>query len=118
MADKSFPLFTVLSVATGHSWGGSFSDIHECAEHVMGHPIWTHEFASAPLWEEMRRRVLASHPCLADVTPDTYPTSNDNLGERLAPQVARFGETLTIPAGIGERVIVVSTPTPPAKGEE
>ncbi len=26
---------------------GSFSDFHEYAEKLMGHPIWTHQFGSA-----------------------------------------------------------------------
>lgn len=127
---KSFPLPAVLGIVTARLWG-PFGDIHECAEHVMGHPIWPHEFASVPLWDEMRRRVLLAHPGLADVSPDVYPTSQENLAERLAPWAARFGETLALPKGTTERtrspldtlaamlaaddaeVIVISTPTPP-----
>lgn len=131
MSTKSFPLTAVLGLATGRSWG-PFSEIHEAAEHVMGHPIWTHEFASEALFAEMRRRVIAAHPGLADVGPDACPTSNDDLAERLAVQVARFGATLDLPLGgdvrtkspmetavemVGaERVVVVATPTPTTGG--
>ena len=63
---KTFPLSAFLSLVTGRSWG-EFHEMHGLAEHVMGHPIWTHEFASEKLWTEMRARVLAAHPTLAGV---------------------------------------------------
>lgn len=93
-----FPLAAVLGITTGVAWG-PFSDVHALAEHVMGHPIWTHEFASKPLWEEMRRRVLVAYPWLAAIDSADFPTSEADCADRLAAQVARFGGALLIPAG-------------------
>jgi hypothetical protein len=33
---------------------GPFSAIHEYAEEVLGRPIWTHEFASRQVMEELK----------------------------------------------------------------
>ena len=33
---------------------GPFSDIHGYAEKVLGRPVWTHQFASEALSEELR----------------------------------------------------------------
>lgn len=33
---------------------GPFSDIHEYAEKKLGRPIFTHEFAWAGVWEELK----------------------------------------------------------------
>ena len=96
---KTFPLRAVLGIITARSWGGSFGDVHECAEHVMGHPVWTHEFASEPLWAEMRRRVLAVRADLADITEEQIPSSKENLTARMDAAIARFGATVDLPSG-------------------
>ncbi len=33
---------------------GSFSDFHEYAEKVMGRPVWTHEFASREVCDQLK----------------------------------------------------------------
>lgn len=99
MSHRSFATHAVLGVVTERMWGGSFGDVHECAEHVMGHSIWTHEFASQPLWDEMRRRVLAAHPQPAGIDEADIPDSPGNAPERLARVVARFGATIDLPRG-------------------
>jgi hypothetical protein len=43
----------VVSAYTGYLVG-QFSDMHEYAERKLGRPIWTHEFASHALTEELR----------------------------------------------------------------
>jgi hypothetical protein len=35
---------------------GNFSDIHELAEKVLGRPVLTHEFATAELTEELKKK--------------------------------------------------------------
>ena len=100
---KTFPLSAFLSLVTGRSWG-EFHEMHGLAEHVMGHPIWTHEFASEKLWTEMRARVLAAHPTLAGVG-DGSDLSPENVGERLAAAVAKHGEHLAMPEGHTKRTM-------------
>ena len=99
---KTFPITAVLGVVTGRAWG-PFSEVHELAEHIMGHAIWTHEFASTALFDEMRRRVVAAHPGMADVTPDDCPTSELDLDAKVAAQVARFGRSIDVPRGSDNR---------------
>lgn len=33
---------------------GPFSDIHELAERLVGHPIWTHQFANKELCSKLK----------------------------------------------------------------
>lgn len=35
---------------------GSFSDMHEYAEKIMGHPIFTHQFADESLVKKLREK--------------------------------------------------------------
>lgn len=35
---------------------GNFSDFHEFAEEIMGHPIWTHQFASEELADAIKEK--------------------------------------------------------------
>jgi hypothetical protein len=35
---------------------GSFADIHEYVERLLGRPVWTHEFASEKLVEEIKEK--------------------------------------------------------------
>jgi hypothetical protein len=35
---------------------GPFSDIHEYVEKLLGRPVWTHQFASHELHEEIREK--------------------------------------------------------------
>lgn len=43
----------IIGAYTGYA-AGPFSDIHGYAERVLGRPIWTHEFASKRVVEELR----------------------------------------------------------------
>ena len=36
---------------------GPFPDVHKLAEDLLGRPIFTHEFASPEIWEELREKV-------------------------------------------------------------
>ena len=44
----------VIGAYTGFT-AGPFADIHEYAERILGRPIFTHEFASKRLSEEIRK---------------------------------------------------------------
>jgi len=101
---REFGLAAVLGITVSKLLEeNGFSAMHECAEFVMGYPIWTHEFASQVLWEDMRENVLRQHPKLALA---------GDAGEVSDPETARafmdkwtpvFGETLVLTKGDGER---------------
>lgn len=50
----------ILSAYTGYLLVGSFGRVQEYAEQVLGRPIFTHEFASEKLQEELRKAVMAN----------------------------------------------------------
>ncbi len=69
--NKNFSTLAVAGIITGYTWDDhGFGPIHEAAEWVMGHALWTHEFALKTVWEALRVRVLAQHPDLVEM--DTY----------------------------------------------
>lgn len=94
---KSFPTAALASLSSGTSLI-NFSEIHQAAEYLMGHPIWTHHFASKDLWSRMSKTLLAQHPQLPTklegVTRETYR-------EHLAELEGRLGKELTIKRGDG-----------------
>jgi len=48
----------IIGAFTGFA-AGPFPDIHEYAERVLGRSIWTHQFASKELKEELREAARA-----------------------------------------------------------
>lgn len=89
-----------------------FDKIHELAEHVIGHPLWTHEFAEKTLWNRCRAALVAQHPDLADMpafdeaachrTKDAGDITT-YLNEYVANLRARYGDTLQIQKGEAQR---------------
>lgn len=75
-----------------------FDEMHEAAEFVMGHPIWTHHFASKQLTEDMSKTLLAQHPGLPT---ELEGVNASNYLERLAELEATLGKTLTVTKGAG-----------------
>ena len=61
MTTREFPTAVIASLSSGVLLC-KFSELHEAAEYLMGHPIWTHHFASKLLWEAMQQRVLEQCP--------------------------------------------------------
>lgn len=105
---KSYPIEIILSLTTGRLLKEhGFGDMHELAEHVLGHPVWTHEFAERSLWSRMSEMVLAQHPALRDAETFDADAAKASLDAYLAGYVerarARFGVSLDIVAGTGER---------------
>lgn len=97
---KDFPLGVVLSLTTGKMLC-NFRDMHEAAELVLGHPIWTHEFADQGLHDKIKQQVLAQHPDLADVTgEDVTP---DNYTAWMEQANRNYGHERTLVGGRGER---------------
>jgi hypothetical protein len=105
---KEFPIAVVLCLTTGYELGGGFDRAHEAMEHVLGHPIWTHEMAECGLWDRLREAVLAQHPNLGDAEAFA-PGSKDRavIAEYLRGYIARaeaqFGKTLPLARGAAER---------------
>lgn len=93
---KGFDPAAIASLTTGVALV-EINKIHEAAEWVMGHPIWTHEFASKELWTDMRQRILAVLPNMPTEEPgDDWP--------RLVEAVRQhFGEVVMIPKGDAKR---------------
>lgn len=93
---KPFPLHAVLTLATGRVWG-PFSDAHALAEHLVGHPVWTHEFVF--LADALQGMARAALPGSANIAEAEIPTSHKDVAEKLAVQVAKFGAFVKVAPG-------------------
>lgn len=111
MSIKSFTTEVVLSLYTGVSFGSElspFDKVHELAEHVMGHPIWTHEFAEKSLWDRMSANLEEEFPKLKELGPLDLPKHDKTLilpviQGYLANAKALLGDTMTFSSGGEER---------------
>lgn len=75
----------------------TFSAIHEAAEFLMGHPIWTHHFADKQLTADMEAIIAEQCPGMparGEITPENYR-------DKLAELIAKLGPTQTIQKGSG-----------------
>jgi hypothetical protein len=94
---RDFPTAVIASIATGIVLC-DFSDMHEAAEFLMGHPIWTHQFADKQLVAEMQKTILEQCPgmplSLEGVTAENYR-------EHVRRLEAEFGPTIKIRRGGG-----------------
>jgi len=61
-----YPIEALATCLTGIGLG-NFGTFHQCAEDVLGGPVWVHEFALDATWTALRREVLALYPDMADV---------------------------------------------------
>lgn len=59
----------IISAYTGFL-AGPFRDMHALAEAKLGRPVWTHEFATKTLNEELRAAVKADFLALAPDSED------------------------------------------------
>jgi hypothetical protein len=59
--EKRFSATAVIGLYTGYLLS-SFSEMHEAAEQLMGHPIFTHEFADRSLVNNMKKKLLSLFP--------------------------------------------------------
>jgi hypothetical protein len=62
---REFSVGALLSLTTDKMLADRFSEVHEAAEFVLGHPIWTHEFGRREVWQRLRENVLEQVPVLA-----------------------------------------------------
>ncbi len=100
MTTKTFPLSAILSLTTGRLLC-KFSDMHELAEWIAGHPIWTHEFADVQLAERFKSLVFSQHPDLESI--DASEVNSENYEPWLAAAIAQYGDCRVIEQGAQER---------------
>lgn len=94
---REFSTATIASISTG-TLLCPFSEMHEAAEFLMGHPIWTHHFASKELWRDMQRAVLVQCPGMPTTAEGITP---ENFKEKLTQIEAAVGPVQTIRKGSG-----------------
>lgn len=63
---RDFPVAVIASLSTGVLLC-QFSEMHEAAEFLMGHPIRTHQFADKTLADDMRRAIQEQCPGIPTV---------------------------------------------------
>lgn len=119
---REFPTAVIASISSGVLLC-RFSDMHEAAEYLMGHPIWTHHFGSKELWKEMQATVLEQCPGMPIDAPgidnDNWQAFKVKLEAELGPIVKiRRGGGLTamlptdgIPDRLKDHTIMVEVPT-------
>jgi hypothetical protein len=94
---REFPTAVIASISTGILLC-QFGDMHEAAEYLMGHPIFTHHFADRTLTEEMKRTIVEQCPGMPTEIEDV---TSENYLEKLAVIEAAMGKTVRIRKGGG-----------------
>lgn len=97
METRDFPIAVIASISTGVLLC-KFSEIHEAAEYLMGHPIWTHHFADKALWAEMRRSIVEQSP---GFPIEAEGVDASNFREFAAKLEADLGKLVKIRKGSG-----------------
>jgi|KBSSwiStaDraftv2_1062776.scaffolds.fasta_scaffold1102557_2 hypothetical protein len=97
METRDFPSAVIASLSSGVLLC-KFSEMHEAAEYLMGHSIWTHHFASKDLWKEMQRTILEQCP---GMPTDATGVNADNYTEFAGKLEADVGKTVKIRKGGG-----------------
>jgi hypothetical protein len=97
MTTRDFPTAVIASISTGVLLC-EFSKMHEAAEFLMGHPIWTHHFADKGLWQEMQKTILEQCP---GMWTELGGVTKDNYQEHVKRLEGKFGPTVKIRRGGG-----------------
>lgn len=100
MTTKTLRTLDVASAITGIvlAEGISFSRIHEASEALLGHPVWTHEFAD----EDIRSRITAAGLALFPEMP-TREAARTDFVKAAQQALAAYGETIDVPIVKSER---------------
>jgi hypothetical protein len=101
MDEKEFSTGAILSLTTGVLLGKVLGEMHEAAEFVAGHSIWTHEFAEKELWDKLKQRVFEQHPQLSEETGEGV--NEANWQEYRDQCVQKYGPTLRLVRGASQR---------------
>ncbi len=94
---RDFPTAVIASISTGVMLC-QFGDMHEAAEYLMGHPIWTHHFADETLASEMKRTIVEQCP---GMPVEIEGVTKDNYLQKIAELEAELGKTVKIRKGGG-----------------
>jgi hypothetical protein len=94
---REFPTAVIASLSSG-TLLCDFSKMHEAAEYLMGHPIWTHHFADKGLWSEMQKTIAAQCP---GMPTNIEGVTKENYLDKLAAIEAEIGKTVVIRKGGG-----------------
>lgn len=92
---KELPTTALVSLRSG-TLIAPFDCMHEAAEWIMGHPIWTHQFLV--LRDDINAAVDAQFPDLPKKLEGCDPT---NWQEHAAAVEKQFGKTLKVKQGGG-----------------
>jgi hypothetical protein len=90
---REWPTAVVVSLSSGRLLC-EFSEMRRLAEWLVGHPIWTHQFAHIPFVDELRLSLVAQHPIL--LTFDAEAVTNENWMVKASEANAMFGATLLL----------------------
>lgn len=94
---REFPTAVIASLSSGVLLC-DFGKMHEAAEYLMGHPIWTHHFADEKLCGEMQRAITEQCPGMPTELPDV---TKENWEAKRAELEAELGPTVRIRKGGG-----------------
>lgn len=108
METRDFSTAVIASISSGRLLC-KFSDMHAAAEFLMGHPIWTHHFASKDLWKEMQRVMLEQCP---GMPTDLSDVTKENWQEKAKALEAEFGPIVRIRKGSGLTAILPTDGVP------
>jgi hypothetical protein len=104
---KSFRIEVILGLTAGILLErNGFGEIRLFAGFVAGHDVWTHEMADEDFVRRITEAVFAQYPSLREAETFVHPRGPAfdeylrGYGERAR---RRFGESLEIEAGVGER---------------
>jgi hypothetical protein len=81
-----------------------FSPIHECAEWVMGHPIWTHEFADQAFLEKVRATIRRACPEIEEAVELVAGCNKHNVDAKAMAIFSLWPQGFTLAKGGCERV--------------
>jgi hypothetical protein len=126
---RDFSTAAIASLSTGILLC-KMGDVHEAAEYLMGHPIWTHQFADKKIWSEMQKKIAEQCP---GMPTEIDGVNNDNYLEKLAEIEGLIGNMVRIRKGNGltaalptdgipdhlkDKVILVNAPSNVDNGTE
>lgn len=94
---RDFPTAVIASISTGIILC-PFGEMHEAAEYLMGHSIWTHHFADRVFAGEMKNAIAEQCPGMPSEIEGVTP---DNYLEKVAELEAQIGKTVKIRKGGG-----------------
>lgn len=94
---RTFPVVAIASISSGILLC-EFGNMQEAAEYLMGHPIWTHHFASKDLQREMQAAIAEQCP---GMPTKIEGITKENYLAKVAELEREFGAVVTIRKGGG-----------------